>query len=158
MPKPKGKDVYKRNISVSGVEFNIEEIYKGIKELAAELGYGFVEKEYEDKPEQYGHKMGFKFIMSKDIDPLANFTIEVETAFRKLTKLKTTYIGDCSVKIKATLTTDYKNNYGQDKMSIFFFKLYSKVAGGTLKKKYIIPLSKEGGEVYSYFKKKLDLY
>ena len=35
MPKPKGKDVYKRNISVSGVEFNIEEIYKGIKELAA---------------------------------------------------------------------------------------------------------------------------
>ena len=158
MPVPKPKEIYKREINVADADFDVNDIYKGVKAKGEELEYTFFEKQHTSRPQKYGHEYEFKFNFYKHLDPLVMYEIVVEMKFTDVQILKIGHHGNGFITVKASLTYDYENKFGTNKMKSFFYKLYSNAAKNELKKKYVIPLDSDASKIYEVIKQKLDFY
>lgn len=153
------KGMVGKNIVVSDEDFNIEKIYKEVKNIADDLDYTFVEKEQGSKSGKYGNEIGFKFIFDKEVDYFGELIFEINFEFGALSKLKNGLDhGDCKVTINGKVIFDYKNRWGMTKFNKFLLGMYLKVADGAMKKSYIIPLITEGNKIHDSIKNIFGLY
>lgn len=152
------KEIIKRNISAADEEFDIDKIYKGVKNKAEDLGYFFVENEQGSKPGKYGQELKFKFSLSKDVDFFGRNDIDLEFDFENLSKVKSKDKGDCKVTINGKMTIDYKNRWGMSRFNKLLLNLYSKIKDPEIKRKYMIPLIKDCTEIQNYIKDEFGFY
>ncbi len=155
---PQEQNVYNRKITITDSDFNVDDVCKAVKEKGESLGYIFIEKEQTSKGGKYGHKLDFKFLFTRNVDPFVNYTFNVDFVFDNLSQTKNGHHGDGEVKIKGFVKFDHPNKYGKTKLNKFFFELYMKLFKQLNLEKYIIPLVGEGGQIYDVIKTKFDLY
>ena len=152
------KGIVSKNILVSDEDFNIDKIYKGVKDIADKLGYTIIEKEQGSKPGKYGNEVRFKFILDKEIDYFGELVIDLDLDFGNLSKVKVLDHGNCKVTISGKVIFDYKNRWGMKKFDKFLLGMYLKVKDPEMKRKYIIPLIKDGNEIHDSIKNNFGFY
>ena len=152
------KDVFKRTIVVTDEDFDIEKIYKNFKKRAESMGYYFVEKEQGVKGAKYGQEVGFKFSLSRKIDVFAKSQYELEFVFDNLKKIDGFDHGNCRIKIVGSAILDYENKWGKSTFDLILLKLYLKVIGAEIKRKYFGAVVKDGFEINDSIKSDFGFY
>ncbi len=152
------KKIVDKKLVVTSGTFNIDKLYKGIKQKSEELDYFFVEREHGSKPSKYGDEVKFDFLLHKELDYFGKVEVEIELLFENLKKTKTGDSGDFNLKIKSTQKLDYRNRWGRNKFYKFLFGLYLKIKKEDFKQKYTIQIIKETGEIYDYIKDEVEEY
>lgn len=150
-------DVFKKEITISDLDFNISALYKGFKQKVEALGYAFIEKEHATKSGKYGDEIKFKIALDREIDDFGKCEGEVEMSFDNLKRGKGKEHGDAKIKLKLTQVIDYKNRWGMKKIDQLLFKLYKKLKKSELDGKYEDPLIEDGQQMYDFLKETLGL-
>ena len=152
------KAIVGKEVLVDNETFDVDKIYKAVKEKAEDLGYFFIEKEQATRPTKYGNELKFKFSLSKEVDDFGRKDFDINLDFSNLNKVKNLDRGNCKVMIKGNVVYDYKTHWGKTKFGKFLLEFYVKVMEAEMKKKYIIPLIKDGSEFHVVIKEKFGLY
>ena len=143
---------------------DIDFMYKTIKKAIIDEGYIFVEKKQEGKIDQYGEVANFEFLGNKEIDEFALSNLKIEVELKNMNEIKvkgkSMKKGDGQIKIGAVVEIDYKNKWGNDSLSEFFFKLYQRyLAKSKLEDKYYDVINDEDVvNIYNKIKKVLEFY
>lgn len=149
--------IFSRNISLADADFNIDKVYKSVKKKVDSLGYDLVEKEQTSKPSKYGEEIKFTFAVYKEFDDFASGEINIGFVFDSLKRSKSGDHGNANVSIKASLSTDFKNQWGKSVFNIFIFKIYSAIKKNEFKNKYVIPLWGAAAGIHDAIKEAFDL-
>ena len=150
-------DVFKKEITILDLDFDISSLYKGFKQKVESLGYALIEKDHATKSGKYGDEIRFKLALDREIDDFGKCEGEVEMSFENLKRGKGKEHGDAKIKLKLTQVLDFKNRWGMKKINQLFFKIYKKVKKSELDGKYEDPLLADGGEMYNFLKDSLGL-
>ncbi len=150
------KEIVKKNIVINNSDFDIDKIYKKVKEKAESMGYFFIEKEQGLRSGKYGGEVRFRFYLGREVDYFGSLEFDLDLDFNELSKVKNLDHGNCKVTIKGTVTFDSKNKWGMTRFNKFLLGLYLKVADPMMKKNYLIPLIKEGNELHDFIKEQFE--
>lgn len=161
MGKP--KEVGKRILSLKQQIFDSQLLYKNLKTKIEDLGYVFIEKEHERKDTKYGYELKFEFQGKKAYDNFCKADVSIKVSLENMNKIKfgdkDVEKGDGEIIISGTIETDYKKDWELSKFKAFIFKIYNKyLAGGKIKKLYIIPTAMDVEELNKTVKESLGFY
>ncbi len=151
----KSVDISTRDIRVASEDFNINSLYKKIKEKSDELNYLFIEKEQGAEPKKYGNELIFKFELTKLVDDFVMYVITIDITFQNLVKIKGKDHGDARLLLKAAETLDYKNRFGMSVFNRLILKVYLKIKEDEFETKYDKPLAIDAGRFYDIIKEEL---
>ena len=152
------KEFATRDFRVGDGIFDLNSIYKGVKEKAESMGYKYFENEQSLKSTQYGEEIIFKILIRKQFDDFGMADMDIEFMFVNMKKIKNHYKGDLKLSIRPVVKLDWKHKWGRNAFSLFLLNLYRVVFLDNMKKNYIIPVIKDSWEIYDHVKELVDEY
>ena len=160
---PKVIKIKKRVLVIAGRVFNIGDITKAIKKGIEDQGLIFVENEQNFKEDQYGQQIGFNMSGFEELDEFANLELAVVINFKNIQKVKkgnkTLDKGGLELLFIPKVTYDYKNNWGKNKFSEFWFNIWIDFfKDADFKPKYLKASQKKVDAIYAAVKKVCDYY
>ncbi|MBN1923631.1 MAG: hypothetical protein JW791_02630 [Nanoarchaeota archaeon] len=153
----------KTSIELNNVIFNYADFYRFMKKTLEERGYFIEEKKYSHAPTGDKSYVDFYWKCLKNIDDYSRFIIEVDTKFSNVepitvlvNKVKQTKDkGDGSIKLRASLSTDYDTKWEENPIINFvktiFENIFEKSSVNQYKKDLKNELYELENEVKSYF-------
>lgn len=109
----------------SGV-FDLDRLYSEISGWIGDHDYDFQEKEHSDKMKDKGKEIKYVFTGDKVVIDYINFHIEVVIGLTEVNPVSDNLIkGNAKITLHSRAELDYKNEWSQNAISDFFFKIYN---------------------------------
>ncbi len=104
---------------------NFEKLYEDMKSFFDEHDYDFLEKEHTEKDLPQGRELIIVWTAEREVDDYAKYDIKVRFFIENFRKEGSVCSGNFEIKMWATITFDYKNNWQGNPITEFLFKIYN---------------------------------
>jgi len=139
--------------------FDLEKIYRVMKEWINQNKYNFNEKDHTEKAGDKGKEVILEWVSEREVTDYLKMHIATNILFINLHPLKEGLVkGKVKITFTAGVISDYKNNFGKSLFTHWLFKLYENYIIKSEIEKYEDKLQEELEDFHNITKEALDFH
>ncbi len=139
--------------------FDLDKIFKKIREWSTKNKYEFHEKDHVDKLLQDGHEIILKWVLTKETTDYIQYETTIEFLLKGINKIESGQsTGNLQITFKSNLILDYENKWQHTEFLKVLNSIYNKYIIKPKIEKHMGKLSGEIENLKNLTKKELEMY